>query len=170
MRVWLWLVYKFTENCPIYWLFSRFIQTKKRYPTSLYKIRILTRKRCPENSPLANSPIKRVRVTVRVSIREFDWREFTGEEFSTLGNYLSYQAKNFLVNLTPKELAPCKISHICRCTFNVKGLLIIFTDAGCCSKLALLHNIVSFYLCPKIFCKLWKVCILSSESNCYPAI
>ena len=24
----------------------------------------------------------------------------------------------FLVNLTPKELTPCKISHICRCAFN----------------------------------------------------
>ena len=44
MRVWLWLVYKFTENCQIYRLFSEFIQTKKRYPTSLDKIRILTRK------------------------------------------------------------------------------------------------------------------------------
>ena len=44
MRVWLWLVYKFTKNCQIYWLFSEFIQTKKRYPTSLDKIRILTRK------------------------------------------------------------------------------------------------------------------------------
>ena len=37
---------------------------------------------------------------------------------SQLGNYLSYQAKIFLVNLTPKELAPCKISHICCCTFK----------------------------------------------------
>ena len=44
MRVWLWLVYKFTENCQIYRLFSDFNQTKKRYPTSLDKIRILTRK------------------------------------------------------------------------------------------------------------------------------
>ena len=44
MRVWLWLVYKFTKNCLIYRLFSKFIQTKKRYPTSLDKIRILTRK------------------------------------------------------------------------------------------------------------------------------
>ena len=44
VRVWSWLVYKFTENCQIYRLFSEFIQTKKRYPTSLDKIRILTRK------------------------------------------------------------------------------------------------------------------------------
>ena len=44
MRVWLWLVYKFTKNCQIYRLFSALIQTKKRYPTSLDKIRILTRK------------------------------------------------------------------------------------------------------------------------------
>ena len=44
MIVWLWLVYKFTENCHIYRLFSEFVQTKKRYPTSLDKIRILTRK------------------------------------------------------------------------------------------------------------------------------
>ena len=44
MRVWLWLAYKFTETCQIYRLFSEFIQTKKRYPTSLNKIRILTRK------------------------------------------------------------------------------------------------------------------------------
>ena len=42
MRVWLWLVYKFTENCCCSWLFSEFIQTQKRYPTSLDKIRILT--------------------------------------------------------------------------------------------------------------------------------
>ena len=42
MRVWFWLVYKFTENfCPS-WLFSEFIQTQKRYPTSLDKIPTLT--------------------------------------------------------------------------------------------------------------------------------
>ena len=42
MRVWLWLVYKFTENyCPSRF-FSEFIQTQKRYPTSPDKIRILT--------------------------------------------------------------------------------------------------------------------------------
>ena len=34
MRVWLWLAYKFTENCQIYRLFFEFIQTKKRCPTS----------------------------------------------------------------------------------------------------------------------------------------
>ena len=44
MRVWLWLVYKFSNNCQIYRLFSELIQTEKRYPTSLDKIRILTRK------------------------------------------------------------------------------------------------------------------------------
>ena len=44
MKVWLWLVYKFTKNCQIYRLFSEFIQTKKRYPTHLEKMRILTRK------------------------------------------------------------------------------------------------------------------------------
>ena len=37
MRVWLWLVYKFTENYCRSWLFSEFIQTQKRYPTSLDK-------------------------------------------------------------------------------------------------------------------------------------
>ena len=42
MRVWLWLVYKFTENYCRLRLFSEFIQTQKRYPTSLGKIRILT--------------------------------------------------------------------------------------------------------------------------------
>ena len=29
------------------------------------------------------------------------------------------QAKNFLVHYNPKELTPCKISHICRCDFNM---------------------------------------------------
>ena len=43
MRVWLWLVYKFTENCQIYRLFSEFIQTQKTYPTSLDKILIVRR-------------------------------------------------------------------------------------------------------------------------------
>ena len=44
MRVWLWLVYKFTENynVPQNIDFSKFIQNQKRYPTSLGKIRILT--------------------------------------------------------------------------------------------------------------------------------
>ena len=31
MRVWLWLVYKFTENYCRSWLFSEFIQTQRRY-------------------------------------------------------------------------------------------------------------------------------------------
>ena len=44
MRVWLWLFYKFTENCQIYRFFCEFTQTKKRYPTPLDKILILTRK------------------------------------------------------------------------------------------------------------------------------
>ena len=43
---------------------------------------------------------------------------------SQLENYLSYQAKIFLVNLTPKELIPCKISHICRCAFKNAGFKI----------------------------------------------
>ena len=42
IRVWLWFVYKFTENNCHSQLFSQFIQTQKRYPTSLDKIRILT--------------------------------------------------------------------------------------------------------------------------------
>ena len=42
MRVWLWPVYKFTENFCHLRLFSEFIQAQKRYPTSLDKIRILT--------------------------------------------------------------------------------------------------------------------------------
>ena len=41
MRVWLWLLYKFHENYGRLRLFSEFIQTQKRYPTSLDKIRIL---------------------------------------------------------------------------------------------------------------------------------
>ena len=44
VRVWLWLVYKFTENRQVYRLFAEFIQTQKRYPTSLDIIRILTSK------------------------------------------------------------------------------------------------------------------------------
>ena len=34
MRVWLWLVYKFNENYCRSRLFSDFIQTQKKYPTS----------------------------------------------------------------------------------------------------------------------------------------
>ena len=79
MRVWLWLVYKFTENCQIYLLFSEFIQTKKRYPTSLDKIRIPT--------------------------------------------------MILLVNLTLKELAPCWMSHICRCAYNYKECMIFLISS-----------------------------------------
>ena len=43
IRVWLWLVYKFTDNyCPLR-LFSEFIQTRKSYPTTNDKIVILTK-------------------------------------------------------------------------------------------------------------------------------
>ena len=28
----------------------------------------------------------------------------------------------FLVNVTPKELTPRKVSHICRCAFNFRGV------------------------------------------------
>ena len=34
MRVWLWLVYKFTENCCLLRLLSKFIKTQKSYPIS----------------------------------------------------------------------------------------------------------------------------------------
>ena len=40
IRVWLWLIYKFTENSCRSRLFSEFIQTQRRYPTSLDKISI----------------------------------------------------------------------------------------------------------------------------------
>ena len=39
---WLWLVYKYTENFCYLQLFHEFIQTQKRYPTSLGKVPILT--------------------------------------------------------------------------------------------------------------------------------
>ena len=39
--IWLWLVYKFTENYCCLRFFSEFIQTQKRYPTSLDKVGIL---------------------------------------------------------------------------------------------------------------------------------
>ena len=42
MGVWLWFVYKFTEDFCHSRLFSEFIQTQKRYPISLDKLRILT--------------------------------------------------------------------------------------------------------------------------------
>ena len=42
IRVWLWLVFKFTENYCRLRLLSEFIQTQKRYCTSLDKICILT--------------------------------------------------------------------------------------------------------------------------------
>ena len=42
MRVWFWLAYKFTENYCRSLPFFEFMQTQKRYPISLDKIRILT--------------------------------------------------------------------------------------------------------------------------------
>ena len=44
VRVWLWFVYKFTENYCHLRIFSEFSQTQKRYPTSLDKICVLTGK------------------------------------------------------------------------------------------------------------------------------
>ena len=48
------LVYKFTENYCRLRLFSKFIQTQKRYPTSLDKIRILAWKFFLWTKPLKN--------------------------------------------------------------------------------------------------------------------
>ena len=42
IRVWFWFVYKFIKNNCRLRLFSEFIQTHKRYPTSLDKKSILT--------------------------------------------------------------------------------------------------------------------------------
>ena len=42
IRIWLWLVYKFTKNNCCSWLFSKLIQTQKGYPTLLDKISIVT--------------------------------------------------------------------------------------------------------------------------------
>ena len=53
-----------------------------------------------------------------------------------------YQAKISLVNLTPKELTPCKISHICRCAFNEYF-----------KKNALLYQYIYSTLFPKYFCR-----------------
>ena len=72
MRVWLSLVYKFIDNCQIEQLFSEFIQTQKRYPTSLDKMGILTLKLLVTSS----------------------------------------------YDLTPRDLTPYKMSHICRSAFN----------------------------------------------------
>ena len=44
MRVWLWIVYIVGENYCRLQLFSEFIQTQKRHPTSFDKIGILTEK------------------------------------------------------------------------------------------------------------------------------
>ena len=44
MRVWFWLVYKFTENNYRPQLFSELTQFPKTYPTTLDKISILTKK------------------------------------------------------------------------------------------------------------------------------
>ena len=44
MRIWLWFIYKFTENYCCFWLFFAFIQTQKRYPTFLDKIKYLNLK------------------------------------------------------------------------------------------------------------------------------
>ena len=41
-RVWLWLIYKFTENYYYWRLFSEFIQTQKKYPTFLDKLNLKT--------------------------------------------------------------------------------------------------------------------------------
>ena len=42
IRVWLWIVYKIAENNCRFLLFTNFIQTQKRHPTSLDKTSILT--------------------------------------------------------------------------------------------------------------------------------
>ena len=42
IRLWLWLIYKYTDNYCCSRLFSEFIETQRRYPTSLDKMCILT--------------------------------------------------------------------------------------------------------------------------------
>ena len=42
MKVWLWLVYKITENYCRSWIFSEFIQIQKSHPTSIDEVHMLT--------------------------------------------------------------------------------------------------------------------------------
>ena len=42
VRVWLWFIYKFTDNYCRWRLFFQFIQTQKKYPISIDKTGILT--------------------------------------------------------------------------------------------------------------------------------
>ena len=65
--VWFWLVYKFTENYFRSWLLSEFIQTQKRYPTCLDKVRIL-------------------KTTCHIKLKFFLWTKLLGNLL--LGKYL----------------------------------------------------------------------------------
>ena len=49
VRVWLWLIWKFTENYCLLRLLPYFIQTQKRYLTSLDKISIFLWTKLPKN-------------------------------------------------------------------------------------------------------------------------
>ena len=62
---------------------------------------------------------------------------------------MSYQAKIFLVNLTPKELVPCKVSHICHCAFNMLPLNVdslVITVADCLFVTGIKQNLNEFII------------------------
>ena len=85
MRVLLWLLYKFTENYCRLQLFSQFIQTQKRYPTSLdkmpmylenylsYKAKIFLGTKLLENLLLAKYLISVTVTLIKKIIRSFQY-------------------------------------------------------------------------------------------------
>ena len=74
MRVWLWLVYKFTKNCQIY----------RQMHCQILRLSYLS------------------------------WQNMYPNLETTCHIKLNF----FLSHLTPKELTPCKKSHICHCSFK----------------------------------------------------
>ena len=58
---------------------------------------------------------------------------------------MSYQAKIFLVNLTPTELASCKISHICCCAFKQLPLSVERRLSKLCSNEKIFNDSIPIY-------------------------
>ena len=80
-------------------------------------------------------------------------------------NYLSYQAKIFLVNLTSRELTPCKISHICHCAFKVGLICILLFWILFFSILFLPVKSRTIMLKNMAFCKCFRIILKSKVFN-----
>ena len=110
-RVWLWLVYKFTKNYCHSWLFSEFIQTQKRYPTSFDKIHNLTWKLLVISNENFSSELNLLFAKYLTSAAVTALLKLSNERMDEIRKFRKYTYFNNLIYYVKKKINPKKVQN-----------------------------------------------------------